>query len=537
MVKNKVNQLFEYDAADVSNRLILIIVLTSTGIFFTYLCYYIFSQIFYNSLHPLYGGWEVFLTARSHLEMNDMKFTKFSEWQRLAVIVPLLIGITCLAYIVALNRRISFWIFLLFVYILCILVEILFLFITTRDGLTHIAIQTRSINNGIYLGIEQVTKQLASHGIKDFISINSMQYFYGEMYANIGPGSYPFVGSTHPPGIFIIIYLVYHLGLVLFPFLDPDAARGMMVALINTSTIIIMGLIVKEMFSERIARLSCVMLLCLPTVAIHFMSVIDGVGSVFIGIGILFLIYAMKAITLSSPRLNILYGVGAGLALTLSAQFTFGHAFPIFAILIGFFISTDYINSEKKKLIQFVAALIIAPASYFIFEYLVSNGKVFYVALALERVKTVTNGLDSRPYPLSQVANFIVMFVMGGIVMFPTVMLSLGGGLTIARNLLGTQTLQLNSKKRIRNYMLYSVFIMFFLLLIQKTVRLEVERTWHWFFLPVWTLMGYQFYGIKIIFRRLFPTKKEYSNLSLLMYFIIQLTITVVLSMSIMDYY
>lgn len=522
---------------EVRTRLTLIFLLTSVGIFVTCLGYYLFSQIFYNSLHPLYGGWEVFLVSRSHLEENDLAFSLFGAWRALAVVVPSLIVITYSAYSIAISRRISFRVFLLSTYILCFLVELLFLFITTPEGLAHIANQTRSINNGIYLGLQQLTGQLTAHGIKDVLSLDSMRHLYGEMYARIVPGTYPFVGSTHPPGIFVLTYLVYDLGVALFPFLSHDTARGVVVALINTSAIIVMGLIAKEMFSERIARLSCVMMLCLPSVALHFLVMIDGIASVFIGLGILFLIYALNAITASSRRVHMFYGVVAGACLTLAAQFTFGHALPILAVLAAFIILSGDIVSQKMRMLQFAAALSIAPTSYFLFEYLVSNGKVFYVAMALERAQTVTNGLESRPYPLSQAANLVVMSVMGGVVLFPSAALSLGSGFTIIRNLIGKQSVRFTGKKRIRNYMLFSVFVMVLLLLFQKTVRLEVERTWHWFFLPSWALMGYLLYGIQVFFRRLFPSRKGFGNSAVLLFCLVQLAITVVLAMSIQDYY
>lgn len=188
-------------------------------------------------------------------------------------------------------------------------------------------------------------------------------------------------------------------------------------------------------------------------------------------------------------------------------------------------------------MLQFAVALLIAPSSYFLFEYLVSGGKVFYVGMALERAQAVTAGLESRPYPLSQVANLIVMSVMGGIVLFPSAILSLGSGLTIAKNIIGNSPVRFAGKKRIRNYMLFSVFVMVLLLLFQKTVRLEVERTWHWFFLPAWALMGYLFYGVQIFSRRLFPSRKELGSLAVLLFCLVQLAITVVLAMSIQDYY
>ncbi|MBI5890590.1 MAG: hypothetical protein HZB47_07920 [Nitrosomonadales bacterium] len=522
---------------EVRTKLTLIFLLTSVGAFVTCLGYYLFSQIFYNPLHPLYGGGEVFLLPRSHLAQNDMAFSLFSQWGVLAVVVPSLVAIAYAAFSMAVNRRISFRVFLLSAYILCFLVELLFLFITTPEGLAHIADQTHSINNGIYLGLQQVTDQLTAHGIKDVLSLDSMRYLYGEMYAKIVPGTLPFVGATHPPGTFVLTYLVYGLGVALFPFLSHDTACGVVVALINTSAIIILGLIAKEMFSERIARLSCVMMLCLPSVALHFMAVLDGVASVFIGIGILFLIHALNAITASSKRAHMFYGAGAGVALTLAAQFTFGHAFPILAVLTAFLISSGDIVSQRKRMVQFAATLLIAPTCYFLFEYLVSAGKVFYVALALERAQAVAAGLESRPYPISQVANLIVMSVMGGVVLFPSAILSLGSGLTMTRNLTRKPPARFTGKERIRNYLLFSVFVMVLLLLFQKTVRLEVERTWHWFFLPVWALMGYLFYGIHVFFRRLFPAKKGFGNLPVLLFCLVQLAITVALAMSIQDYY
>jgi hypothetical protein len=76
-------------------------------------------------------------------------------------------------------------------------------------------------------------------------------------------------------------------------------------------------------------------------------------------------------------------------------------------------------------------------------------------------------------------------------------------------------------------------------LLQQTTVRLEVERTWHWFMASIWPLMGVFFISADVFLKRLLPSRTEIINqhyaTQVLIY--LQAVITLILAISIMDYY
>jgi hypothetical protein len=520
-----------------NKKLILSILSAMLGAYITFAAYFIYSQVFYNPIHPQYGGGNVFLTPRFYLSQNDMFFSVFREWNSLLVVAPIIISLICMVFLLTKIKKIPFNLYLIIVYIVGILLELLFLFITSRDGFDHVAIQIRSINNGIYAGLGQILKKFTDYGIVDLISYRSIEILYSEIYGNLKAGTYPFIGSTHPPGMFVIVGGIYSFAMKISPFASVETAIGLVVGFINSLSIVILGLIVKEAFSEKIAKLSLVIIITVPTVLIHFMSVIDGISSVFIGLGLLFIVYAVKKLLNSTQGKQYLYIFIAGYFLTLAAQFTFGHIIPICALTVSLLIIIYKQPINKLKILLFFTSFFVFPLIYVIFEYLVSDGKVFYITMALERAAFVKNGLQAREYPISQIANFIVMSVMGGLIFFPAIIQSIYSSLTFIKKLFNGFLNSNKGKKGIRNYLALCVFFMTIALLAQSTVRLEAERTWHWYFLPAWTLIGYFIYGLRATSKQLFPDVKNIEYYAYFIFLISQIVISIILGMSIMDYY
>lgn len=509
------------------NELVNLAMLGIFSLLVTTILYYIFSQVLYNPMHPLYGGGEVFLLPRYTLSQNDIKAFVFNRWD---ILFELAIFISIVVIVIYKKQQYAKWSFkkFLFIVFICnILIELAFTLLPL-NGFNHIGIQAASINNGMYIASHSFHDKLIQYGINDFFSLEWLRYLYINMYSTIKFGAYPFVGATHPPGIFILTRPL--------SFLTPTG-WGLVVGFINSLSIVLLGFIIKDAFSERMAKLTCIYFLLIPTVCIHSFSVIDGIPSVLVALAIFVIARELKNYKQQCFYGHITNGLIVGLVLTLAAQFTFGHAFPIFALLAAFYLTIRDMQIDNRGYRIFLLSVLIFPFLYFIFEYLISDGKVFYISLALERVKTVNAGLSSRQYPASQIANWIVMSVMGGIAFLPIVLSVLSKGPKLVYMAIHGNVKKIHSKKDVKKFVILSVFFMTIFLVTQSAVRLEVERTWHWFFLPTLLLTPYIFYGVSIVNRRLYPTHTTRRFQHMLIIFLLQMTITLTLAISIQDYY
>jgi hypothetical protein len=319
---------------------------------------------------------------------------------------------------------------------------------------------------------------------------------------------------------------------------------GITVTLLNTLLIPVIATISKEAFSERIGKFTGIMLLTVPSVCIHFCAIFDVILSVFTALGVLFLIYGLKYIyddeLEGKPKhvKELLYGLGCGVFFTVAAQGTYGHAIPILAFLLSFLLLVR--KDEPKRIAILIAGIIMPAFIYFVFEYYISNGKSFWLVRALNITSLVGDELArSRPFPLAYFANFIIIFIFGGILFLPTILYLILSAIDIGVKTYKKKFFIYNKSHLIRKFLALSAFMMFFFLLGQRTVRLEVERTWHWFFAAVWPLVGVFFISTNTVTKRLFPLRKRlidawYAPL-ILCY--IQMFITVILAMCIMDYY
>ncbi len=73
-------------------------------------------------------------------------------------------------------------------------------------------------------------------------------------------------------------------------------------------------------------------------------------------------------------------------------------------------------------------------------------------------------------------------------------------------------------------------------LVMQSTVRLEVERTWHWAFIPGWTLGGICLVSAAVSVGRLLRKPRAAMSAMTIIGWT-QLAVTVALAISIQDYY
>ena len=494
-----------------------------------YAAYYLYISIFYI---PPSGISSVFLGFRYIGGQNDLPSEVFRQWKELSIVVPLLLMAIYFAFWIGIKKNVSFWKYLILIYFLGLFVEFLFLFLTTH-GFSHVALQVKSINNGGFysFGI------LFNHGF----DIDRIRYIFQVLGAN--NSGYTIPGTTHPPGCFLMLAGIGFLG----KFISSNSALGwgITVTLLNTLLIPIIATISKEAFSERIGKFTGIMLLTVPSVCIHFCSMFDVVLSVFTALGALFLIYGLKHIyddQLEGKRKyskELLFGLCCGTFFTVAAQGTYGHAIPILAFLLSFLFIVK--KDEPKRIGILIAGIVIPAIIYFAFEYYISNGKAFWLVRAwnISSWAVVDMTAQSRPFPLAYFANFIVIFIIGGILFLPTILYIILSAIDIAVKTYKKKFVIYNKSHLIRKFLALSAFVMFLFLLGQTTVRLETERILHWFLAAVWPLMGIFFISANTVTERLFPLRKKvidawYAPL-ILCY--IQVFITVILAMCIMDYY
>lgn len=567
----------EINSEDPKNneKMILIFLFIPFALLLVYSGYYLFTNVFY--VPKLNSGHAVFLGPRYYGGMNNLPSEVFRQWKELATVVPLLLATICFAYWIGIKKNVSFWKYLVLMYFSGLLVEGLFLLLTPH-GFSHIAMQVKSANNGGFYGVGKIFQQcydiidrsnpdliFADMGLTERvwfvfqngcdIIIDRVRYifqylganntdlhtlsWYGNV-ANPDPSLPP--GISHPPGIYLILAVIGFLGMLISS--DLALGWGIIITILNTLLIPVIIIISKEAFSERIGKFTGIMLLTIPSVCMHFCVLFDVLLSVFTALGTLFLIYGLKHIWDDQPEgkpkysKGLLYGLGCGTFFTLAAQGTYGHAIPILAFLLSFLFFAR--KDEPKRFGVLVAGILIPAIIYFVFEYYISNGRSFWPVRAWNIINDVENlAAQIRPYPAAYFANFIVIFIWGGILFLPAIIYIILSVIDIAVKTFKGKFLIYNKSHLIRKFLALSAFFMFLFLLVQPTVRLETERVLHWFLASVWPLMGIFFISANTVTEKLFPLRKKlidgwYAPL-ILCY--IQMFITVVLAMCIMDYY
>lgn len=502
----------------------------------TGVAYYLFEHIWYiPNDQALYG---MFLPPRWYGRANDLLTATFSQWNALWATLPVLIGIVYLAFYLGVQRRIRFKYFLAVVYVLAVTVTFLFL-LYTPQGLGHLPAQEQSQMNGIWSSMKVLDST------PEFTSANPIgqaQYVYRVLGSD--RADFTVLGTTHPPGIFLESRAIYDLAsAIVIPGNDAQLATvfGTFVTLINVLVIPLVMLLAKESFGETAARWTGVFLLTVPSVAMHLNSMFDAQGSVFTAAAMVFVAVQTRRLFSEEPIgpkwRDLLCGLGAGFFMTLAAQMTYGHAFVILAILFAF--SLVAWKQDRIRLAVFAGGVALPAAAYFVFEYLISAGTSFWPRRALMVVHTVTRDLDRlRPYPTSEFANFVIMSVIGGALFLPVLVYVVGYVVKWVKMLFAGRPVAL-PRTAPRTFLVLTTFVMFVLLASQTTVRLEVERTWHWFFVPVWSLSGIFILASGTALERVWsdePPDWLRSHAPLALCFV-QLFTTIVLAMCIQDFY
>jgi len=515
-----------HDFASRRDQLSNLFLLLLGSAFLTCLAFYLISNLAFYPTEGAAGGREVFLLPRYFLAQNDLKSGIFNRWIDLFLVVLAAFIIVIFSYFKFCIRPISFNKFLLWNFIFALLIEILFLGLT-ENGLKHLELQANSINNGIIVGIQVLLDraEFANLGL-----IDRLHYIFETVGSN--DSGYTLPGSTHPPGIFVIAYLYYAVASL---FSNIGLAWGILLTFSNTLLVVVLGLLTRAAFSEKAAKLNGVFLLTIPSLCLHFSAMFDVTASLFTAIGLLALSKVIQQIP--NPytwQWGWKWGFIAGLFFALSAQITYGHAIPIIASLVAFVLLCRKVTSCWP--LPWILGLATAPIIYFFIEYVLSSGHSFWPVRAYNIVQIVNQGLLSRPYPLSQVANWIVMSVMGGLIFFPTVLSALSMSV-FGESGTKNSTLNLNSRSRVRLFIAWSAILMFVFLIPNTAVRLEVERTWHWLFVPVWVLMPICFIAVRSTIRRLYPSKPSIAKHAILAICLTQLAVSLALAICIQDYY
>jgi len=507
----------------------------------TYLAYYLISNLAFYPTEGAVGGREVFLKPRYFLAQNDLKSGIFNQWTELFLVTLAAFILVIFSYFKFCIRQISFSKFLFWNFIFAFLMEILFLGLT-ENGFKHLELQAISINNGILRGVQILMDR------PDFVNlgfIDRLQYIFQTIGSN--DSGYTIPGTTHPPGIFVIAYFFYAIASL---FDNIGLAWGLLLTFINTFLVVVLGLLTRAAFSEKAAKLNGVFLLTIPSLCLHFSAMFDVTASLFAAIGIWALSKVIQKISDSySWQWAWKWGFIAGLFFTLAVQMTYGHAIPVLASLVSFVLLCRKATSFKA--VPWLLGLATTPIIYFIIEYLLSSGHSFWPIRAYNIVHIVNQGLQSRPYPLSQVANWVVMSIMGGLLFLPTALSVLSKKsvshyisnlldfLEINNGVIGTKSsaINLSSRSRVRLFISWSAILMIFFLIPNTAVRLEVERTWHWLFVPVWVLMPICFIALRSTIRHLYPSKQTIAKYAILGFLLTQLVISLTLAISIQDYY
>ena len=551
-----------FSLGKIKNKLsvMFFILLVATAI--TAIAYYLLSNIYYHPGDSAFGGREVFLYPRYFPPANDLPSGVFPLWQKSTQIMLLQYGfIIFAAFITAyffIYRKVrSLSKFMLCVYLLALLIIFMFLRFTPH-GFGHIERQATSINNGMRYAMVKLfspdkgmwsspdsrmwttsAKSLSESvpsgmGKAEVSLIKKLTYLFNTFYGN--EVNYTVLGSTHPLGNFAVAFIIFKIASI-FP--NSAIAWGIIVTLINTITVVIIGLIAGYAFSKRIGKLTAIMMLTIPSVVMHFCAMIDVITSLFTAIGFLIMAITIKKLY-SQPEyqtVNFLrLGLLTGLPFFAAAQMNYGNMIPITLSLLSFFVVTF---KQIKRLTPYILGLLFLPVVYLVFEFLISSGKSCYPVRAMAVARFVGNYLNFRPYGPSQFANFTVLFVMGGILYLPTIINSVQFTLIaitsfFKRNI--SANAPANYRRKIRTFLSFIVAGTLFYLLVQKSIRLEVERILHWVFICVWPLMGVYFISLRVVFKRLF-NRQISSTLPLLVLGLAQLTLSIVLALCIQDYY
>lgn len=452
-------------------------------------------------IHTYYAPYHLpayltFLSPRIWPWVSDIPTGPFQQWIALPIVTGILAACIYLGFVLSKTQKISFRVFCLILYVLCLVEVISFLYLTP-NGIGHIALQAKSVMNIIWLPIHSLINFHPE--FRNLSMLNKVRYIFTVWGATYATPTYQ--GSTHPPMFTVIGFALYLVSKYLFTplqsFLTVNGIHyiafgwGVIVTLINATLIIIVSYIAKIIFSEKIGRLTGVMGLTLPFVLFFVNAVMEGIPTVFLAAGILLLLLTAQYFARKNvkPGKTVSFGLAIGVCFIIAAQFSYGFAVPISSFLLCF--STLLFSMNRKQLFILFAGIALPAFAYFVFEYFISSGQSFWILRSFSITGHLNTLLDTfRPYPVSQISNFVVMSVMGGILWLPVVITCAIYSLKRLVIMIKPDAVNPDNTPPVRRYYIVAVSLCFLYLLLQKAVRLEVERTWFWFFFPAWALAG-----------------------------------------------
>lgn len=485
------------DSDSTNHTTLKVIIYSSLATFFLY---HFITHLFYFPVDGFWGGREVFLTPRYFPPMNDLFTSIFRNW---SVLPPLLaiyaVGIWSLNSAIK-NTNLNFFYYLILLYIVSLIFVLAFHFFSPL-GFDHLAKNSASINNGIVVGVLQLKSNIG------WFDASPMQKLIF-LIKNIFPTDCHFtiIGWTHPWGGTLVAAILHSFSEFIHP-RNSALAFGMIITAFNNLLIPLVAILIKQNAGEFWARKSSLFLLFVPSVLFHISSMYDIVATVLIAFLLLLTFYLLRT-PLTKKRMFYWMIVWSSVAI-LVAQWTYGEAIPLTVLFI--FLCTKI---DKKFIAALFLGVLCPVLLYFGVEYFLSSGQSFYIKRAISCVTRLgAFQVEARPYPLSQVANFTIISIMGGVLFLPSFVFSL---MRLVR-----KTPNIDSSREFE-YASLLLTILYLILLLFIRTPLEVERTWHWIFLFSWILTG-----------RLLKEVKEYYWTIV----IFQVGITLALALTIQDYY
>jgi hypothetical protein len=468
------------------------------------------------------SGWAVFLAPRSYGGTNDLPSAPFREWGELCII--LLSVAIYFRFFRAGIEKFSFRKYLWFSHFLVFVVSFGFVLLTS-NGIYQYVIQAKSVNNGIVYSIGYLLE------LPEFLSVDLMgkfEYIFSTLGSN--DSGYTIPGTTHPPASFLIFFAIAGLAKLLafgsseIPHLM--IAWTLVVTLINCLVIPLLLAIIKELYGETTARKSLYYLLCIPSITFHVCAMVEIFGSIALLTAIYLsikLIGALTRIHVDSRQVN-LFLLGIGSLFVIQAQISYSQLIPIFCF--GITLVPIIFRSPFRVFLERILFLTIPYFVYSLLEFGLSGGNSFYIIRAFEFAQLVDGGLqESRPNPQSQVANWVIISVFGGLLFLSTILMLWRNSVAVLKGYWEDRTSE--------RYLQTSTLLASFLLVINTAAHMEVERIWHWFFGPVWILASVTLANLRKY--KFYVNSREYNLGSTVVS--LQLITTLVLAMTIQDYY
>lgn len=212
--------------------------------------------------------------------------------------------------------------------------------------------------------------------------------------------------NTHPPGGDIFLYLVERI-------FGKGAFRASLISIfVSNLSIIPFYLIARLFLNPSLSRLSAILWIFTPNIAIYSATCMDGVFTFFL----LWPFYFFIKFTIENKNLFLLSIIN-GIALSLAMFMNFSTAFHglFFIILTGLFFYRKVHNSKRVLLFLIISGLVFGIFYIMLFY---STGYNIFACLDQAREKDLINYgspfRDWKIYTLSRTVNFVGFFAFSG---------------------------------------------------------------------------------------------------------------------------